>query len=136
MMRQYFISYHSIATSWLGKIYTCPLYLYQFISSIRYKISTGRLGVILLALLFGLFTTFISLVIRAMSHLMENSSSLLISKTSRIYFLLQNINISAIIFTVLSILLGCHYPAATRWLSPYFLTLRLISLYYDRYPLI
>ena len=104
--------------------------------TIRYKISTGRLGVILLALLFSLFTTFISLFIRAMSHLMENSSSLLISKTSKIYFLLQNINIPAIIFTVLSILPGCHYPAATHWLSPYILTLRLIALYHGRYPLI
>lgn len=135
-MRQYFSVYHSTAASWLDKIYTCPLYLYQFISSIRYKISTGPLGLIFLALLFGLFTTFISLVIRAMSYLMENSSSLLISKTSKIYFLVQNINISAIIFTLLSILSGCRYPAATHWLSPYILTLRLIVLYYSRYPLI
>ncbi len=131
-MRQYFISYHSIATSWLGKIYTCPLYLYQFISSIRYKISTGPLGVIFLALLLGLFITFI----RTTSHSMENNPSLLISKTSKIYFLVQNINISAIIFTLLSILSGCRYPAATHWLSPYILTLRLIALYYSRYPLI
>lgn len=132
MMRQYFISYHSTATSWLGKIYTCPLYLYQFISSIRYKISTGPLGIIFLALLLGLFITFI----RATSHLMENSPSFLISKTSKIYFLVQNINISAIIFTLLSILSGCRYPAATHWLSPYILTPRLIALYYSRYPLI
>lgn len=131
-MRQYFSIYHSTATSWLGKIYTCPHYLYQFISSIRYKISTGRLGVIFLALLLGSFVTFI----RATSHLMENSPSLLISKTSKTYLLVQNINISAIIFTLLSILSGCRYPAATHCLSPYILTLRLIALYYSRYPLI